>query len=116
MYKIEQRYSREQGQLYKIEQQQHSKEQDKDELLLAASQLYEREQELDKEQCLREQYITMQEDKFSLDSLLQGVPFIAQCHATKQHDIVDENKRFAAPVTESDLLEKIKGAIPKATH
>lgn len=64
---------------------------------------------------MNEQYSHTQQGEFSLDSLLQGVPLVDQdetmpCDKDVERDLVKENersKRFAAPVTESDFLEKI---------
>ena len=60
----------------------------------------------------------MQEEDFTLDSLLADVP--KQREEVKQAQDQASNKenfaRFTAPVTEADIVEKIHGSIPKATR
>ena len=86
-----------------------------DQLLLTASHQYEDEEE---EQRLGVKYQDMQEEEFTLDSLLADVP--KQREEVKQAQDQASNKenfaRFTAPVTEADIVKKIHGSIPKATR
>ena len=84
-----------------------------DEIFLAASQMYEKEEEL------RAKYGYMGED-FTLDRLLADLPPPQQYHVQENADaassLPQRPTRFAAPVSEEDLLKKITGSIPKATR
>ena len=56
----------------------------------------------------------MQEDDFTLDTLLAGVPQQhEEVQQTESQACNKENARFAPPVTEADIVEKIHGSIPK---
>ena len=84
-----------------------------DEIFLAASQMYEQEERL------REKYNLIGEDDFALESLLADVPSygVPQEKADAGKDSFPQRSvRFAAPVTEEDLLMKITGSIPKVTR
>ncbi len=89
-----------------------------DDLLLAASQLYEAQEE----EVLDEKYSWMQDEDFAYGRLIEGV----QCDAgplENEHEHGYDGKgkenaepnrgasRFAVPVTEKDILQKIEGAI-----
>ena len=92
-------------------------ESDDDKLLLAASQMYEQfanDEDEFIEQYLKdsEQYDGMDESSFSLDNLMAGV---AQTTSSCIIDIGVQKKRFAEPISESEMLEKIKNAIPQST-
>ena len=90
-----------------------------DDLLLVASQMYE----VKKEESLRKTYDYMQDEDFTLDRLMKNIPAPAEDYdqrtETERKDSdckenVHPNSRFAIPVTESAILEKINGTIAKA--
>ena len=77
-----------------------------DQLLLTASQQYEDEEE--KEERLRVKYQDMKEDDFTHDNLLAGLPQQhEEVQQTESQACNKENSRFAPPVTEAEIIEKI---------
>ena len=107
-----------------------------DELLSAASQAYEEEREQqellvasqaydDEEESLREKYAHMHSVDFTVDRLLEDEGFTVDYRFVLDdvpqslHDFQQKkghtSSRFAAPVSEEEILEKIEGTIPKAT-
>ena len=91
---------------------------DDDEIFIAASQQYERQQLFEQQDLeLEENYGHMVDDDFGLDRLMEGVSEDGfQPSGAKNEPIIVENARFARPVTESDILDKIDGSIPTATR
>ena len=59
----------------------------------------------------------MVDDDFGLDRLMEGVSEAGFEPSRANNElIIVENARFGRPVTESDILNKIHGSIPKATR
>ena len=71
---------------------------------------------------LREVYGHMGEDNFSYDCLIQDATSPVKEKKTVDTDghtvavLQGSKQRFAEPVSESDILRKIKGAIPVSTR
>lgn len=80
------------------EREQANDDDDNDEIFIAASQQFEQQ----------ERYGKMDDYDFNLDRLMEGVG---------ENGFEPKNKpRFARPVSESDILSKIEGTIPTATR